>query len=131
VLAIDITREGFEWALAHSCLTAFDPAIYASSEHWRSQLRSFPVRVQWDPERTLRLEALESRTIQVGLSGAAVRAYVDEWIKRIEDVTELARRIESLATEADHFEEAKALAPVETHYPLPDDLARRVGCSPK
>jgi hypothetical protein len=47
------------------------------------------VRVQWDPERSLRLGVLPYRSLQVGLSGAAVDRYVDDWIVGITDVTVL------------------------------------------
>jgi uncharacterized protein DUF4291 len=54
------------------------------------------VRVQWDPERSIALERLEHRAIQVGLGRDAVDRYVDEWIQGIEDVTPLAHEIQSL-----------------------------------
>lgn len=34
ILAIDITREGFEWALAHSCLSHPDKAV--SEKDWKA-----------------------------------------------------------------------------------------------
>lgn len=94
VLGIDITRQGFEWALEHSALTRFTPAIHSSPDEWRSILTTKPVRVQWDPERDCRLNIIEGvRTIQIGLSGVAVDYYVHEWIVRIDDVTDLAHRL--------------------------------------
>ena len=63
---------------------------------WRERLSASPVRVQWDPERNLRLERLQWRTIQVGLSGPSVTAYLTTWIAGITDVTPLARRIPEL-----------------------------------
>ena len=32
VLAVDITREGFEWALDHACLSHYEPGTYESQE---------------------------------------------------------------------------------------------------
>jgi hypothetical protein len=124
VLGIDIRREGFEWALAHSCLSHFDPAVHATPEAWRAALEQAPVRIQWDPERTVRLEPLPWRAIQIGLSGSAVPAYVDEWIVRIEDVTPLARELR----DADR-DRADARRPCERPYPLPPELARKVGAT--
>src|SRR5215475_8375943 len=49
ILAIDISRAGFEWALAHSCLSHHSGPIAFSD--WQKLLRTSPVRVQWDPER--------------------------------------------------------------------------------
>jgi hypothetical protein len=129
VLAIDISRTGFEWALAHSVLTAFDSRLHESREDWAGKLRSSPVRLQWDPERTLQLQALPWRTVQVGLARDAVRGYVDEWIDRIEDITTKVRAI-GAAVRSGSLEEARRLAPAETPYPLPPELARHIGSSP-
>jgi hypothetical protein len=79
VLAIDITREGFEWALAHACLSHYDRERHADRAAWARQLKVSPVRVQWDPERSLHLKPLPYRSLQVGLSRDAVGRYVDEW----------------------------------------------------
>src|SRR6059058_5642377 len=58
ILAIELTREGFEWALAHSSLSHHDRRAHDRVEDWEAQKRSSPVRVQWDPERSLTLEPL-------------------------------------------------------------------------
>lgn len=129
VLGIEIIREGFEWALAHSSSSHFDAAIYANTAEWRTVLEASPVRVQWDPERTLTLEPLPWRTIQVGLSGESVEAYVDHWITRIEDLTPLVAGIEALVMAGD-LAGADALRPVELPYPLSKEIADHIGCLP-
>ncbi|MEZ4400011.1 MAG: DUF4291 domain-containing protein [Kofleriaceae bacterium] len=125
VLGIDIVREGFEWALAHSSTSHFVPGI--STDEWRTALEASPVRVQWDPERTLKLEPLPWRTIQVGLGGGAVDEYVDNWIVCIEDITQLVAEIESLVA-VGNLVGAQRLRPIERPYPLPEEIAHRVGC---
>ncbi|MDH5328173.1 MAG: DUF4291 domain-containing protein [Gammaproteobacteria bacterium] len=112
ILAIDITREGFEWALTHSCLSHFDPDIYATKEEWQKIKEQSPVRIQWDPERDLLLQPLPHRAIQIGLSKEAVRLYVNQWIRRITEVTPLAHDIRSLVQEG-RLDEAKARLPSE------------------
>jgi hypothetical protein len=126
VLAIRITREGFAWALAHSCGSR--PADGETEEAWKARLAAAPVRVQWDPERGPRLERLEHRSIQIGMSGEAVDRYAGQWITSIEDVTDLAVRI-GAAVAAGRDEEARALLPVERVYPLTPRLAAAVGAS--
>lgn len=74
VLAIQISRSGFEWALENSTISHFDPSSGQSHEQWRASL-SAPVRIQWDPERDLELNKLNYRSLQVGLSGEAVGRY--------------------------------------------------------
>ena len=125
VLAIDISRAGFEWALRHACLSSYDPRLHPDREAWRQRLRVSPVRVQWDPERSLRLAPLSYRSLQVGLTGDAVRRYVDEWTVGLTDVTGLARSVHGRLTDGDEAG-ATALLPVERPYPLPAEVARIV-----
>ncbi|QIJ62397.1 DUF4291 domain-containing protein [Streptomyces sp. JB150] len=126
VLRIDIDRAGFEWALAHSALSHFQPEVHADRDEWRAQVAACPVRVQWDPDRSVHLEPQPWRAIQVGLSGEAVTRYVDDWIVGMTDVTELARSVHS-AVLAGRSEDALELLPVERPYPLPEPLRRRLG----
>ena len=121
VLAIRISREGFEWALAHSAFAHYDAKLHAGHDAWRESLVS-PVRVQWDPERDLRFIPLDHRSIQIGLGGESVARYCDEWIAGIEDVTELAQQI--------HATLDAALLPAERPYPVPDAIAARIGMAP-
>ncbi len=69
VLAVDITREGFEWALRNACLSSYVRGVHPDLASWQRELRSAPARVQWDPERDLRLRPLPYRSLQLGLSG--------------------------------------------------------------
>ena len=124
VLAISITRDGFEWALANSTLS------HGTGPDWAKQLKASPVRIQWDPERDLHLNELPYRSLQVGLGGAAVGPYVDEWITGIADVTDQARQIHELIRAGDDAA-ATALLPVERPYPLSDELAERLGAQPQ
>ncbi|UXI66894.1 DUF4291 domain-containing protein [Tahibacter amnicola] len=116
VLGIDITREGFEWALANAALASHTAASTASREQWRAALASRPVRVQWDPERDWKLDVVSDvRAIQIGLSGEAVERYVNEWIRRIEDVTPIARCIGAAVT----ARQPKPESPADLERPYP------------
>ncbi|GAA3837769.1 DUF4291 domain-containing protein [Saccharothrix violaceirubra] len=126
VLAVDITREGFHWALAHAALSHFVPAVHGDQDAWDAAVKACPVRVQWDPERTLRHGPLTHRSIQIGLRGEAVRRYVAEWITGITDVTDVMRAVGGLVS-AGRLDEATALLPVERPYRLPAALATRLG----
>ncbi len=113
ILAIDITREGFQWALEHSCPSHPEPSM--SKEDWVKLKAASPVRIQWDPERDLHLQPLPYRAIQIGLSGEAVSRYATEWIQQISDITPLAHRLHKLLTEG-HNDEARRLLPNEQAY---------------
>ena len=123
ILAIDITRAGFEWALAHAALS--HPRRDQPKDDWRRELKTSPVRIQWDPERDLHHTALNFRAIQIGLSGEAVDHYVDEWITAITDVTPVMRDISGLLA-TDQLHKAVKLVPHEPPYELPAELAKAI-----
>lgn len=121
ILAIKIARDGFEWALTHSCLSHWEPNTYANRNEWAERKQAAPVRVQWDPERSLSLTALDQRAIQIGLSGEAVDRYVDEWMVEVTDITTTARTIASIVEHGD-LDAARRNLPNERPYPLPADI---------
>lgn len=129
VLSIDITREGFEWALARACLSRYDRDLHRDKATWSRQLKTSPVRVQWDPERSLQLKALPYRSLQVGLSGDAVDRYVDDWTVAITDITTTVQRMRELLRRGDESAAAAHL-PVERAYPLPAQIATGLDASP-
>lgn len=126
VLAARMCRDGFEWALGHACLSSYEPGTYASREAWAERKAISPVRVQWDPDRSVTLERVERRAIQVGLQGEAVRRYVDEWMVGLDDVTDLAHDVHHLVGAGDP-EAAMTLLPVERPYPVPTELQAIIG----
>jgi hypothetical protein len=128
VLAVEITRDGFHWALEHSCLTHYEPGTYPDPRAWHDRMKATCVRIQWDPERGLHGEALGYRSIQVGLSGDAVGRYVGHWIVSLSDVTGRMRQIHALVR-AGRDDAARDLLPAEEPYPLAPDLAARIGAT--
>ncbi|WP_244181906.1 DUF4291 domain-containing protein [Streptomyces curacoi] len=121
VLAVEISRDGFVWALRNACLSHYVPVLHGDQDAWKRQLRAAPARVQWDPERDLRLNPLPYRSLQLGLAGEAAARYADEWIVGIEDVTPLATEIHA-HVRAGELERAAELLPQERPYPLEDDV---------
>lgn len=119
VLAIDITREGFEWALANSCSS--HPHGLSQAEA-RALMNDKPVRVQWDPERDIHHRPLGHRSIQVGLRGEAVTRYARDWIMRIDDVTELANELGDMVASGETSTAIERL-PTERPYILPANVA--------
>lgn len=119
ILAIKIKRSGFEWALQNSCLSHFDNSVHSSYETWKETLKKSPVRVQWDPEKDIFLQPLDYRSIQIGLSGIAVKKYITDWIIQIDDITDYCRFLFQLI-ENGNINQAKDLLPKEQYYPLPE-----------
>jgi hypothetical protein len=106
ILAVDLTRDGFEWALSRSA-------------------GGGPVLVRWDAERDLDHTALNFEAIRIGLTGEATGHYVDDWITAITDVTPVMRDISGLLA-TDQLHKAVKLVPHEPPYELPEELAKAV-----
>jgi hypothetical protein len=121
VLAVEIRRDGFEWALRHASLSSYVRGVHPDQATWQRQLKRSPARVQWDPERDLHLQPLPYRSLQLGLSGEAVRRYADEWTVAIRDVTPLAHEIQALVNSGD-LDSAARVLPQERAYPVEDEL---------
>lgn len=126
ILAIRITRAGWEEALSHAVLTSYDSGVYRDYEEWAAQFAKALVHVQWDPERTIYGKSLPINSIQVGLSRHIIEKYVNEWTIEIQDVTPLVRKIYGLLQQGQQAK-AKAQLPNERVYPLDEPLARCIG----
>ncbi|NUR59028.1 MAG: DUF4291 family protein [Catenulispora sp.] len=96
-----------------------------SRARWEQELKVSPVRVQWDPERTLAGATLDARSIQVGLSRHIVADCVEKWTTEIRDVTPTARKMADQLKEGRRDRAAEYL-PQERPYDLPADIARRL-----
>ncbi len=69
------------------------------------------------PCRTAPLLAVPLRSLQLGLSGEAVRRYADGWTVAIRDVTPLAHEIRGLVGSG-RLDSAARLLPPERAYPM-------------
>ncbi len=125
VLAIRITRAGWEEAHADAILSAYRPGVYRDEDDWRRQMDQTLVVIQWDPERTIRGASLPYKSIQVGLSRHIVQRYVEDWTVEIRDITSRVRTLRDLI-QSGHADKAKAQLPRERVYPLPPAIAHRL-----
>ncbi|MFD7370819.1 DUF4291 domain-containing protein [Streptomyces mirabilis] len=121
VLAVEITRAGFDWALRHACLSSYVRGLHPDRGTWQRELKRAPARVQWDPERDLNLRPLPYRSLQLGLSGEASSRYADDWIVSISDVTPLTNEIHALVRDGE-LDSATRLLPQEQGYPAGEEL---------
>jgi len=128
VLAVRITRAGWEEALSNAVLTTYAKSIYGSPELWQRRFDEAAVRVQWDPERSIRGAKLDYRSVQVGLSRHSIKKYVDEWVIGLKDLTVTVHKMYELL-HSGHIDAAKRLLPKERVYPIPADIARKIGAS--
>lgn len=123
ILAVRMTRTGWEEALSQAVLTAPEPAIHGSAAAWARRFEAARVHVQWDPERTLRGAALNHYSIQVGVGRALIGAFAEEWVVGLTDLTPVVHRIDTLIRSG-HAAKAQRLLPPERPYPLDPVIAR-------
>ncbi|KQV13383.1 MULTISPECIES: DUF4291 domain-containing protein [unclassified Kitasatospora] len=115
VLAVEISRAGFEWALRNAALSHNERGVHTDQASWKRELKRAPARVQWDPERDLHLQPLPYRSLQLGLTGEASARYADEWTVGVTDVTPLAHQVHALVRSGD-MAAAAELLPQEQPY---------------
>lgn len=125
ILAVRITRTGWEKALSLAVLTHFEPTLFRTPPDWGDQFQRARVHLQWDAERSLRGAGLPYFSIQVGLSRHIIQEYVDEWIVRIEDLTQRVRKMYE-QMQAGQADKAKRHLPPERVYPVDPGLGRRL-----
>jgi Domain of unknown function (DUF4291) len=125
VLAVRITREGWETALSQAVLTSYERGVHLDRDDWQQQMKRATVNVQWDPERTLTGASRDARSIQVGLSRHVIERYVDEWVVGIRDLTPTVRKLTELRAEG-RRDKIAALLPKERVYPISPDIADRL-----
>ncbi len=121
ILAVRITRTGWESALCMGVLTGYEKSVHANPMTWRNQFENAKVHVQWDPERSIKGADMQVDSIQVGLSRHVIHHFVDEWIVSIEDYTPLVKTIRRLLHKGD-IRNAKKKLPPEYVYPVPDEI---------
>ena len=91
ILAIRLTLEGFERILKSSTHATFEPKVYTTKEKWKEALEKSEVRLQWDPSHDPFGNKMERKAIQLGIKGDMVKAYCNEWIISIEDITSFVK----------------------------------------
>ena len=126
VLAVTMIRAGFDEALSLAALASFDRNVYPDRQIWQQRVKTSPVRVQWDPERSPTGAPLDYRSLQVGLSGWAAQQYVAEWTVTI---TDISAQVADLHRQVRADPHDLAGLPVEHPYPLPATAAAAVGAS--
>lgn len=114
VLAIRMTRIGFDKILSLAVPSSFNPVAGRTHEEWKRAVAMSEVRVQWDPDHDPAGVKWERRAIQLGLRDRTFRQFVEEWTLAIEDMTELICAQRPLRSEP-----SKLITPREDVYPPP------------
>ncbi|KAL8828414.1 MAG: hypothetical protein Q9170_006613 [Blastenia crenularia] len=121
ILAIKMTHQNFRNLLSLATVAGHEKVMTAEE-------KAKPVRVQWDPERSVSMEVLPYRSIQIGISGEVGRKWVEEWISGIEDVTDMARKLKNAVDKGevqgsgDEELVSRGLVPRERVYGVNEEL---------
>ncbi|KAK4172673.1 hypothetical protein QBC36DRAFT_337367 [Triangularia setosa] len=128
ILALSLKHEDFLWLLSQGITSH-------RSKQEKDDVKGEKlggVRIQWDPERDVKMEKLGYRSIQIGIPGGEV---CERWlgmIVKIEDVTDKARELKRVIHERPDVtvEELKklGLVPEEKVFEIEDkDVRKRLG----
>jgi hypothetical protein len=130
ILALKMQRQHFLHLLEGAILADHARSQPSTELATSEQDRSTTARVQWDPERTPKLEVLPYRSIQIGIPRGLVSIWSREWIESIEDVTPMARSLHEAIQEDPGvtYDEllSRDLLPLESAFPVPDNIRQRL-----
>jgi Domain of unknown function (DUF4291) len=111
ILAVRLPRAFFDELLRQAVPSSFDPTRYDLHSDWQAAVQRSDVRLQWDPDHDPQGRPLQRRAIQLGLRGAALRAYGESCAISIDDITPFVLR------QADNLAQGLALElPSERPY---------------
>lgn len=113
VLAIDIKRSAFDELVKRAVVSSYHSSLNMTKEEWKRQIAESDVRCQWDPERDIHGNALEYRSLQLGIRRNAVHDYVNDWILQITDITDYVKQLNEKKKKGEDISE---LLPQEKAY---------------
>lgn len=115
ILKIDLKRNAFDYLVKNAVVSTYSESLNISYDEWKKQIQNSDVRVQWDPERDIYGNALDYRSIQLGLRGNMVIRYVNDWIVNIDDITNY---VSELRQKRDEGVDISNILPNEKIYKL-------------
>lgn len=75
--------------MKQATFTSYDEQFFRTHEDWKKQLDSTEVRLQWDPDHDPFGNKEVRKAIQIAIKGDVLKRFGTEWIKGIEDITNL------------------------------------------
>ena len=118
VLRIYMCREGFEKLIYNGVISKYDENGDYSLEEWKTRIKYSDVRIQWDPERNIYGEPQMFRSLQIGIRNRMLMNYVNDWIVKIEDISEYVHEQKKLI---DLGRAKEVLLPNEQKYVFVED----------
>lgn len=125
ILRIRLRRAGFDAILEQAVHSSHVPEVYDTREAWEARVARSDVRLQWDPDHHPSGAKEERRAIQLGIRGAALASFADEWILGIEDITAFVAEQREIVRRGDLD---ALLLPREEVYPVTNAaVAQKLG----
>lgn len=125
VLALWIDKNDFNNILEQAVITTFNPKYHENEDHWKAELKSKDVRLQWDPDHDPFGNKTIRRALQLGLKDTTLERFGKKQIKRIEDVTPFVKEQKA---NLDKFGLEGLYVPQEEIYQLEDiNLKHKIG----
>ncbi len=87
VLAIRVSKKGFNEILRLAVITTYYKHIYPDSEVWKAELEGSDVQLQWEPYHDLFDNKTDRKAVKIGLKGEVLRRFNEEWIMEIKNIT--------------------------------------------
>lgn len=129
ILALKMKHQDFISLLERGVLTTHGPGSSNQMIDGKRQKTS-DVKIQWDPERSPRLDVLPYRSIQIGIPGALSDTWAKEWIAEIEDVTDKAQKLKKTLDEDVSISTEKlvelGLVPEERPFTVPENIETKL-----
>jgi hypothetical protein len=119
VLAVHLTRAGFDAMLHQAVHAEYEPAVYPTRRSWHLATRYALVSVAWFPDLDARGRGLQRQTMRIGLRGLALRTWSEQWVVGVEDWTDTVRGWRATPS-------ADTPVPVVRTYPVDDATRRRL-----
>ena len=113
ILAIDMKREAFDFLVQNAIVSSYSENLGISYQEWQQKIQTSDIRVQFDPERDIHGNPLEYRSIQIGIRGETLKKFVNDWIVKIQDITD---DVTELRTKKEAGENILSLLPSEQIY---------------
>jgi hypothetical protein len=118
VLAIKMSRKGFDEILRFAVMTTFYKDIYGDNASWKKQLETADIQLQWEPYHDLHGTKTDRKAVKIGLSGKMLERFNNEWIQEIKNITPYVQQQQELL-KANNLDEVRL--PKERVY-TPGDL---------
>src|SRR5581483_1306687 len=127
-LALRIRRTFFDSLLARAVPSTCPVDYPGGHGAWKAAVVASEVRLQWDPDHSPTGEEQERRAIQLGLRGAALKAFAGPEMIEVMDISDF---VGAQRRPVGQSELGAVRSPVERTYPLGEALSSHLHASPR